>query len=116
MLDFLLIPAVLLVSFALRAVHRGEHRLHGHLMAVAFTVVALRMLLWPRAYSTRLLEGGLIVLGLAGATMVLGRMALAWREGRSHRAHIPKVHRALGILTLVTFGLAMAIWLMRNRT
>ena len=116
MLDLLLIPAVLLVAFALRAVHRGEHRLHGHLMTAAFTVVALRMLLRPRAFPPFHLEVGLLVLGLAGVTMVLGRMALAWREGRSHRAHLPRIHRGSGILTLVSFGLAMLVWLLRDRS
>lgn len=115
MLDLLLIPAVLLVAFALRAVRQGEHRRHGYLMTAAFTVVALRMLLRPRAFPPFHLEAGLVLLGLAGLTMLLGRMALAWRETRSQRRHAPRIHRTMGVLTLVCFSLSLAVWLLRDR-
>lgn len=115
MLDLLLLPAVLLVAWALRAVRQGDHRLHGHLMTAAFTVVALRMVLRPRAFPPYHLEAGLVVLGLAGATMLLGRRALAWRETRSQRNQAPRVHRTAGVLTLVSLTLALAVWLLRNR-
>jgi hypothetical protein len=115
MLDVLLIPAVLLVALALRAVRRGAHRLHGYLMTAAFTVVALRMLLRPRAFPPGHLETGLAVLGLAGGAMILGRGALAWREDRSRNPQVPRFHRALGTLTLVSFALALVFWLLRDR-
>ncbi len=115
MLDLLLIPALLLVAFGLRAVHRGDHRLHGHLMTAAITVVALHMLLRPRAFPADHLEVGIVLLSLAGATLLLGRMALAWREGRSRRSHAPRIHRASGILTLISFVLALVVWLLRDR-
>ena len=115
MLDLLLIPAVLLMASALRAVRQGEHRLHGYLMTAAFTLVALRMLLRPRAFPPYHLEAGLVLLGLVGLTMLLGRMALAWRETLSRRSHAPRIHRAAGVLTLVCFALFLAVWLLRNR-
>ncbi len=116
MLDLLLIPAVLLVALALRAVRRGAHRTHGYLMTAAFTTVALRMWLRPRAFPSGYLEVVVGVLGLAGLTMILGRGALAWREGRTRNPRIPRLHRALGTLTLTTFTLALVFWLLRDRT
>jgi len=115
MLDLLLIPAVLLVAFALRAARRGAHRLHSYLMTAAFTVVGLRLVLRPRAFPPGHLELGLAVLGLAGGAMILGRGALAWREGRSRNPQVPRFHRALGSLTLTSFALALVFWLLRDR-
>ena len=115
MLDVLLIPAVLLVALALRAARQGAHRTHGYLMTAAFTTVALRMLLRPRAFPSGYLEVVVGVLGLAGGAMILGRGALAWREGRSRNPQVPRFHRALGSLTLVSFALALVFWLLRDR-
>lgn len=115
MLDLLLIPAAILLAFALRAVRRGDHRLHGHLMAATVTVVLLRVVLHPRALTLRHILLWLALLAVAGTTILLGRAALAWREGRSSRAGIPRIHRAAGKLTLVLGTLALAAWILRVR-
>lgn len=115
MLDLLLIPAAILLAFALRAVRRGEHRLHGHLMAAAVTVVVLRVVLHPRALALRHILLWLALLAVAGTTILLGRAALAWREGRSFRAAISRIHRAAGKLTLVLGTIVLAAWILRVR-
>jgi len=115
MLDVLLIPAILLAVFGLRAVQRGDHRLHSYVMSAAFTTVGLRILLWPRTFPIHLIEVVLALFGLVGMTMFLGRAALAWREGRNQSSQVPRIHRALGRLTLLSFALALAVWLLRNR-
>ena len=114
MLDLLLIPAVALLAFALRAVRRGDHRLHGHLMTAGFTVAAIRMALHPIRLTEVRLAASLAILGLAATTILLGRRALAWREGRSHRAGFPRLHRAAGALTLVAATFALSAWLLRS--
>ncbi|WP_257308456.1 hypothetical protein [Geothrix fuzhouensis] len=114
MLDLLLIPAAILLGFALRAVRRGEYRLHGHLMMATFTVIGLRVILHPRGLGPLHLALWLAVLVAAGSTMLLGRAALAWREGRSERSGLPRVHRAAGALTLVLAVLTLATWFLRN--
>lgn len=116
MLDLLLIPAALLLAFALRAVRQGEHRLHGHLMAATVTMVLLRVLLHPRTLSAHHLTLWVALLGAAGGTLLLGRAALAWREGRSHRAGIPRLHRAAGTFTLLLTAFTLAVWFMRDRS
>lgn len=116
MLDLLLLPAALLVALALGAVRRGEHRLHGHLMAAAVTITGLRILLYPRAFTTLHLGLWLVVLSLAGTTLLLGRQALAWRESRGSRQGLPRVHRAFGAATLIGLGCTALVWLLRNRT
>jgi hypothetical protein len=116
MLDLLLLPSLLLVALALRAVRRGEHRLHGHLMAATFTLVGLWVVLWPRSFPPHHLQGALTVLGLAGFTIFLGRRALAWREDRSRNSHAPRMHRTAGVLTLISFASALTIWLLRTRS
>lgn len=116
MLDLLLIPAAILLVFALRAVRRGEHRLHGYLMMATFTVIFLRVTLHPRGLGPLHLVLWLVVLVAAGSTLLLGRAALAWREGRSVRSGIPRVHRAAGALTLVLAILTLAAWLLRNHS
>jgi len=115
MLDLLLIPAALLLTFALRAVRRGDHRLHGHLMMATFTVVFLRIILHPRSLGRLHLALWLAVLAAAGSTLLLGRAALAWREGRSARSGIPRVHRASGTFTLALAALTLAVWFLRDR-
>ena len=115
MLDLLLIPAVLLLALALRAVRRGEHRLHGHLMAAGFTVAAIRMALHPRTLSLVHLRTALALAALVGATVLLGRRALAWREGASRRPGAPRLHRGAGATTLMLSFLALVLWLFRNR-
>jgi len=114
-LDILLIPAALLLILALRAVRRGDHRLHGHLMIAAFTLIGLRLVLHPRNLSPHHSILWLITLAAAGTTILLGRMALAWREGRSTRTSAPRIHRAFGTATLVGLVLTTLVWLMRNR-
>ncbi|NWJ39948.1 MAG: hypothetical protein HXX12_03115 [Geothrix sp.] len=116
MLDLLLIPAALLLAFALGAVRRGEHRLHGHLMTAAFTFIGLRVLLHPRALRPQHFALWLATLGLAGTTLLLGRKALAWREARSTQTVYPRVHRTMGALTLIGLALTTLVWLLRNRT
>jgi uncharacterized membrane protein YozB (DUF420 family) len=116
MLDLLLIPAAILLVFALRAVRRGEYRLHGHLMMATFTVVFLRVILHPRGLGRLHLVLWLTVLAAAGSTMLLGRAALAWREGRSVRSGIPRVHRLAGALTLALAILTLATWFLRNQS
>ena len=115
MLDLLLIPAVLLALFALRAVRRGDHRVHGHLMTAAFTLGGLRMVLRPRAAPDGQVAVSLGLLALAGTTVLLGRRALAWREGRSATATAPRHHRASGTITLAAAALVLAAWLLRTR-
>lgn len=116
MLDLLLIPAAILLAFALRAVRRGDHRLHGHLMAATMTVVLLRVVLHPRTLASHHLALWLILLTAAGTTLLLGRAALAWREGRSARSAIPRVHRTAGALTLALTVLTLAVWFLRDRS
>jgi len=116
MLDILLIPAALLLALALQAVRRGEHRLHGHLMTAAFTLIGLRLILHPRNLTMLHLSVWLASLAVAAATLFLGRMALAWRETRSSHSAIPRIHRALGTATLVGLALTTLIWLLRDRT
>jgi hypothetical protein len=114
MLDLLLIPAAVLVILALRAVRQGAHRLHGYFMSATFTLVALRLLLHPTDLSQLHLTIWLTTLALAGTTLLLGRMALAWREGRSSRAAIPRLHRAFGVTTLIGLVLTTLVWLLRH--
>jgi hypothetical protein len=115
MLDLLLIPAAVLLALALRAVRRGEHRLHGHLMTATVTVVFLRVSLHPRALQSHHLALWLTLLAAAGGTLLLGRAALAWREGRSARSAVPRLHRTAGALTLALAALTLAVWFLRDR-
>jgi len=115
MLDLLLVPAALLLALALGAVRRGEHRLHGHLMTAAFTLIGLRLLLHPRSLTRYQLVTWLLTLAAAGTTILLGRQALAWREARGTRQGLPRVHRAFGTATLVGLGLTTLVWLLRSR-
>jgi hypothetical protein len=114
MLDLLLIPAALLLVLALRAVRRGEHRLHGHLMSSAFTIIGLRVLLYPRGLIQLHLTTWLLTLASAGMTILLGRRALAWRESRSLRMSTPRVHRMFGTATLSGLAITTLLWLLRN--
>lgn len=116
MLDLLLIPSALLVILALRAVRQGEYRLHGHLMAAAVTVVGLRLLLHSREWTPLHLAPWLAAFAMAGTTLLLGRMALAWREGRSRKAAFPHIHRAFGAITLIGLAISTAAWLLRYRS
>jgi len=115
MLDLLLIPAVILLALALRAVRRGDHRIHGYLMVAAFTVIGLRVILHPRGLGRLHLALWLAVFAVASSTLLLGRAALAWREGRSARAGIPRIHRASGAFTLVLSAFTLLVWFLRNR-
>ncbi len=115
MLDFLLIPAAMLLTAALWAVRRGDHRLHGYLMTAAFTFIALRLVLHPRDLSPQHRVLWLTTLAAAGLTLLLGRMALAWREARTSHHGFPRIHRAFGTLTLVGLALTTLVWLLRNR-
>ncbi len=115
MLDLLLIPAALLVFLALRAVRRGEHRQHGYYMTAAFTLVGLRLLLHPRDLTRFHFIIWFLTLAASAVTMPLGRAALAWREGRSTRATIPRLHRAFGTATLIGLIFTTLVWLVRSR-
>jgi hypothetical protein len=115
-LDILLIPVVLLVALALRAVRHGEYRLHGHLMTSAFTFVGLRLILHPRDLTRHHLALWLATLAAAGTTLLLGRMALAWREARSTRTGLPRIHRTFGATTLIGLALTTLIWMLRNKS
>ncbi|WP_285577254.1 hypothetical protein [Geothrix limicola] len=115
MLDVLLIPAALLLALALRAVRRGEYRLHGHLMTGAFTVTGLRLLLHPRDLAHLHLGLWAALFAASGCTVLLGRRALAWREARSTRTTLPRIHRAFGAATLIGLALITFIWLLRSR-
>ena len=115
MLDFLFIPAAVLLAFALRAVRLGDYRLHGYLMVATVTVVILRMLLHPRALATHHAALWAALLVMAGTTLLLGRAALAWRESRSDRSYIPRIHRAAGALTLAWMAVTLVLWFLRNR-
>jgi len=115
MLDVLLIPAALLLTLGLQAVRRGEYRLHGHLMTAAFTLIGLRLLLHPRDLSPAHRTVWLITLTAAGLTILLGRMALAWREARSTHPSLPRIHRIVAKTTLVGLALTTLVWLLRHR-
>lgn len=114
--DLLLLLPVLSGLLALRAVRRGEQRRHGHLMAVAVTLVALIALLHPADVPAHTPTAGWSWLALAASTMLLGRWALAWREGRSRWRHAPQLHRAAGMTTLLSFALLLVLWLLRAWT
>jgi hypothetical protein len=115
MLDLLFIPAAVLLACALRAVRQGDHRLHGYLMVATVTVVILRLLLHPRALEARHFALWSALLVMASGTLLLGRAALAWREGRSDRSYLPRLHRAAGALTLVLTTVTLVVWFLRNR-
>ena len=83
-------------------------------MTAAFTLVGLRLLLHPRNLSWLHVALWLVTLAAAATTMLLGRMALAWREARSTRSTIPRLHRALGATTLVILTLTTLVWLLRS--
>lgn len=114
MLDLLLLPAALLLTLGLRAARRGDSRHHGHLMAAAFALVGLRLALsFPHLpHAHRGLGLGLFILVIS--TILLGRQALAWREGRSQHPAVPRIHRAAGTSTLVVAALAALAWLLRR--
>ena len=116
MLDILLIPAALLLALALRAVRRGEYQFHGYLMTAVFTLIGLRLLLHPRDLSPAHRTVWLITLTAAGLTILLGRMALAWREARSTHPSLPRIHRTVGKTTLVGLALTTLVWLLRHRS
>jgi hypothetical protein len=112
MLDLILLPAALLLALGLRSVRRGDPRHHGHLMTAAVTLVGIRLAL-PFPYLPRTHRSlGLGLLALAALTILLGRQALAWREGRSRRAAFPRLHRAAGAATLVALTLGAVAWLL----
>lgn len=114
--DLLLLLPVLSGALALRAVRRGEQRRHGHLMAVAVALAGLLLALRPAAVPVHALQAAWGWLALAAATMFLGRWALAWREGHSRWRHAPRLHRTAGRLTLLSFALLLALWLLRPWT
>ena len=114
MLDILLIPAALLVILALRAVRQGAHRLHGYLMTAAFTLVGLRLLLHPVDLTRFHLTLWAAELALAGTTLLLGKLALGWREGNSRHPAIPRTHRGFGTATLVGLAATVLVWLLRH--
>ena len=109
-----MVPAVLMLALALRAARRGEHRLHGHLMSAALTLVGLRVLLFPRELTRFQLSIWVASAMVAGATVLLGRKALAWREGRGTQAILPRIHRAFGAATLAVLTITTIIWLLRD--
>jgi hypothetical protein len=84
-------------------------------MVATVTVVILRLLLHPRTLATQHFALWAALLAMAGTTMLLGRAALAWREGRSSRSYIPRLHRAAGALTLVMTAVTLVVWFLRNR-
>ena len=95
---------------ALRAVRRGDYRWHGHLMLAAWALIALRGALAFPALAATPRWVLFILLGLALATLGLGRFALAWREGATSLAKLPRLHRAVGSLTLLYLALVLAAW------
>lgn len=112
--DLLLLLPVLLAGFALRAVRRGDQRRHGHLMAAAVALVGVYLLTGRAAIPPTERVLGLGWLGLAVLTLLLGRQALAWREGRTLWRQGPRVHRALGVFTLVSAVLLLLAGLLRS--
>ena len=114
MLDLILIPAALLLVLGLRSARRGDFRHHGHLMSAGVTLVGIRLAL-PFTYLPRTHQSlGLAVLALAAGTILLGRRALAWREGRSRQAGFPRIHRAAGAFTLIVLAFSVLAWLLRQ--
>ena len=84
-------------------------------MSAALTLVGLRVLLFPRVLTRFQLSIWVVSAMVAGATVLLGRKALAWREGRSTQAILPRIHRAFGAATLAVLTITTIIWLLRNR-
>jgi hypothetical protein len=84
-------------------------------MAAALTVVALRLVLHPRTILPAHMGAWGAVLACGGLSLLLGRRALAWREARSQQSHLPRLHRAAGLTTLVGLALTMGYWLLRAR-
>ncbi len=84
-------------------------------MTSAFTIIGLRVLLYPRGLVSLHLTTWLLTLISAGLTILLGWRALAWRETRSTRSSIPRIHRAFGTVTLIGLALTTLVWLMRSR-
>lgn len=113
-LDLLLCLPVLSGALALRAVRRGEQRQHGHLMAATVVLVGLIIGLQPADVPDLTLMAGWGWLALAASTMLLGRWALAWREGRTRWRHGPRLHRTAGLLTLISLALLIVLWLLRS--
>ena len=83
-------------------------------MSAAFTLVGLRVLLFPRDLTRFQLTLWLATAMAAATTVLLGRKALAWREGRSTRAFVPRIHRASGAATLTALAITTIIWLLRT--
>lgn len=83
-------------------------------MSAAFTLVGLRILLFPRDLTRFQLTLWLATAMAAGTTVLLGRKALAWREGRSTRAFVSRIHRACGAATLTALAITTIIWLLRT--
>jgi len=84
-------------------------------MTATVTVVLLRVILHPRTLSTQHLALWLTLLAAAALTLLLGRGALGWREGRSTRSILPRLHRTAGALTLALTALTLAVWFLRDR-
>jgi len=84
-------------------------------MTSGFTLVGLRLILHSTELSPHPRTIWLITLSAATATILLGHMALAWREGRSTHSAIPRIHRSIGATTLVGLALATLAWLMSKQ-
>lgn len=112
--DLLLLPIVPLAILALRAVRRGEYRLHGHLMLAAWACFAARSAWAFPSLPTLPRRALVLLLGLALATLALGRLSLAWREGDTRLPRLPRFHRAAGSTTLIVLALVLAGWFLRR--
>jgi lysylphosphatidylglycerol synthetase-like protein (DUF2156 family) len=84
-------------------------------MTAVFTLIGLRLLLRVTGLNPVHRAIWLTTLTAAGLTIVLGRMALAWREARSTHPSLPRIHRAVAKTTLVGLALTTLVWLLRHR-
>lgn len=114
MSDLLLILPATLLGLALQAVHRGDYRRHAHFMIAAVACIALGLCLAYPGLPAPVRPLAMALLGLLGVTALLGRGALAWREGHPRFARVPRLHRGMGALSLVGLALGLGAWLLRR--
>lgn len=112
MSDLLLILLTVLLGLALHAAHRGDHRRHGHIMITVIGCFTLGCYLAYPELPAPVRPLAMALLILLGVTALLGRGALAWREGHLRFARVPRLHRALGAISLISLAIGLGAWLL----